>query len=266
MASMLSTCTLLEGLTLDACNVVSNLIVTGPPSLRLKKLKVRYCSATKIEISAANLIAFDFSGDITRISSFSAPRLLEVRFNTGTKASTFAHGLAQFASHPCLENLSLIMYSSTVKEIPQSIPLFKNLKELNMNIWNSSCGSEEDELLWVLFILKATPLLQKLELTVCAQDFFENQLEIRSFSGFSHDQLRQIEMHGFVGNWYEVEFAIYMLESLKILELMVIDPSTRCYRNGMWANYVDSSWEEKHKPIVQDKLEKVKTSAQLRIL
>uniref|UniRef100_A0A7N2R9D3 At1g61320/AtMIF1 LRR domain-containing protein n=1 Tax=Quercus lobata TaxID=97700 RepID=A0A7N2R9D3_QUELO len=166
MASMLSTCTLLEGLTLDACNVVSNLIVTGPPSLRLKKLKVRYCSATKIEISAANLIAFDFSGDITRISSFSAPRLLEVRFNTGTKASTFAHGLAQFASHPCLENLSLIMYSSTVKEIPQSIPLFKNLKELNMNIWNSSCGSEEDELLWVLFILKATPLLQKLELTV----------------------------------------------------------------------------------------------------
>ena len=73
-------------------------------------------------------------------------------------------------------------------------------------------------------------------------------------------------MHGFVGNWYEVEFAIYMLESLKKLELMVIDPSTRCYRNGMWANYVDSSWEEKHKPIVQDRLEKVKTSAQLRIL
>lgn len=114
MASMLSTCTLLEGLTLDACNVVSNLIVTGPPSLRLKKLKVRYCSTKKIEISAANLIAFDFSGDITRISSFSAPRLLKVHFNTGTKASTFAHGLAQFASHPCLENLSLIMYSSTV--------------------------------------------------------------------------------------------------------------------------------------------------------
>uniref|UniRef100_A0A7N2MCJ7 Uncharacterized protein n=1 Tax=Quercus lobata TaxID=97700 RepID=A0A7N2MCJ7_QUELO len=82
---MLSTCTLLEGLTLDACNVDSNLIVTGPPSLRLKKLKVRYCSAKKIEISAANLIAFDFSGDITRISSFSAPRLLKVHFYTGAR-------------------------------------------------------------------------------------------------------------------------------------------------------------------------------------
>ena len=47
---------------------------------------------------------------------------------------------------------------------------------------------------------------------------------------------------------------------------MVIDPSRRCYRNGMWANYTDPSWEEKHKSIVQEKFEKVKTSAQLKIL
>uniref|UniRef100_A0A7N2MDR7 At1g61320/AtMIF1 LRR domain-containing protein n=1 Tax=Quercus lobata TaxID=97700 RepID=A0A7N2MDR7_QUELO len=105
MASMLSTCTLLEGLTLDACNVVSNLIVTGPPSLRLKMLKVRYCSTKKIEISAANLIAFDFSGDITRISSFSAPRLLKVRFNTGER-NTPKHTIIQESQrieHECLE-------------------------------------------------------------------------------------------------------------------------------------------------------------------
>ena len=73
-------------------------------------------------------------------------------------------------------------------------------------------------------------------------------------------------MHGFMGSWCEVEFAIYMLESLTKLELMVIDPSRRCYRNGMWANYTDPSWEEKHKSIVQDKFEKVKRSAQLKIL
>ena len=47
---------------------------------------------------------------------------------------------------------------------------------------------------------------------------------------------------------------------------MVIDPSRRCYRNGMWANYTDPSWEEKHKSIVQEKFEKVKMSAQLKIL
>ena len=56
------------------------------------------------------------------------------------------------------------------------------------------------------------------------------------------------------------------LKALTKLELMVIDPSRRCYRNGMWANYTDPSWEEKHKSIVQEKFEKVKTSAQLKIL
>ena len=56
------------------------------------------------------------------------------------------------------------------------------------------------------------------------------------------------------------------LKALTKLELMVIDPSRRCYRNGMWANYTDPSWEEKHKSIVQEKFEKVKMSAQLKIL
>lgn len=52
-----------------------------------------------------------------------------------------------------------------MQEIPQSVPLFKNLKELNLEVY-LSCGLEEDGLWWVLSILKATPLLQKLELTV----------------------------------------------------------------------------------------------------
>ena len=71
-------------------------------------------------------------------------------------------------------------------------------------------------------------------------------------------------MHGFMGSQCEVNFAIY--KALTKLELMVINPSRRCYRNGMWANYTDPSWEEKHKSIVQEKFEKVKTSAQLKIL
>ena len=78
-------------------------------------------------------------------------------------------------------------------------------------------------------------------------------------------------MHGFMGNWYEVDFAIYMLESLTKLELMVIDPSHPTIRFGSrtWTNNEPtphSSWRERHKAIVQEKLEKVNTSAQLIIL
>jgi hypothetical protein len=74
-------------------------------------------------------------------------------------------------------------------------------------------------------------------------------------------------MYGFMGNWYEVEFAIYMLESLTKLELMVIDPSITFNGSREWTNHPPHpSWRERHKAIVQEKLEKVKTSARFIIL
>ncbi|GMY08972.1 putative F-box domain, leucine-rich repeat domain, L domain-containing protein [Fagus crenata] len=191
---------------------------------------------------------------------------MHVYFST-LQIKTLPHALAQFASHSHLETLSLYMDPHLVQEIPQSIPLFRNLKQLNMAVMNSDYGSEEDELLWVLSILKATPLLFKLELTVWGHEFYENQPKIRSLSGFSHDQLRQIKMYGFMGNCYEVEFAIYMLKSLTKLKLMVIDPSITFNGSREWTNHrPHPSRRERHKAIVQEKLEKVKTSARLIIL
>ena len=113
IASMLSTCTLLEGLTLKACEVVSNLIVAGPSCLRLKDLKVFGGSVNNIEISAPNLISFEYSGNILLISSITAPRLLNVFFST-LQIKTLPHALAQFASHPHLETLSLYMHPHLV--------------------------------------------------------------------------------------------------------------------------------------------------------
>jgi hypothetical protein len=113
IASMLSTCTLLEGLTLKACEVVSSLIVAGSSSLRLKDLKVFGGSINNIEISAPNLISFEYSGNILLISSITAPRLLNVYFST-LQIKTLPHALAQFASHPHLETLSLYMHPHLV--------------------------------------------------------------------------------------------------------------------------------------------------------
>jgi hypothetical protein len=64
-----------------------------------------------------------------------------------------------------------------------------------------------------------------------------------------------------LSNWYEGEFAIYMLKSLTKLELMVIDPSITFNGSRKWTNHPPHhSWRERHKAIVQDKLEKVKMS------
>lgn len=55
----------------------------------------------------------------------------------------------------------------------------------------------------------------------------------------------------YMGLWVigmkSIEFAIYMLQSLTKLELMVIKPSRRSFRNGTWSNYVDPSWKGRHK-------------------
>ena len=123
MASLLSTCTLLESLTLEGCKVISNLIITAPLSLRLNNLKVFNGSIKKIEIYAPNLITFEYSGHILRIASITAPRLLNVYFNT-LQINTLPHALLQFASHPHLQILSLVMYPHLVSACAYNLLLF----------------------------------------------------------------------------------------------------------------------------------------------
>lgn len=101
---------------------------------------------------------------------------------------------------------------------------------------------------------------------------------MRGLSGFTHDNLRKVKMQGFQSNMYEIEFAICILKNAKKLQQIVIDPFGKLYFGGAdraaWVevkslghkNYNDSSWEERRRAVVQEKLRRVRSDARIIIL
>ncbi|VVA29744.1 PREDICTED: F-box/FBD/LRR-repeat [Prunus dulcis] len=138
MASMFSICLFLESLSLLGCSIDSSLIVDGP-SLRLDDLKVLNCfnDPANIKISAVNLASFEYSGNIHHISSIKTPRLSRIYFNNHMVQNAFPHALTRLASFPQL-----------VKELPESLPTFRNLKQLELVVHGPEKSSKDNELVW----------------------------------------------------------------------------------------------------------------------
>ncbi|XP_040371753.1 putative F-box/LRR-repeat protein At3g58880 [Rosa chinensis] len=270
-ACMFSVCLFLESLTLIRCHLDSCLIVSGS-LLHLNDLKLFQCfNLSRIEISALNLISFEYTGRIPTISFIQAPRLSRIYFwglNNNTIAN--ANALTQFASTPALETLQLLI----VQEVPQSIPTFRYIKQLDLNI---VLGEKSDynvhDLMLVLNLLKATPVLEELVIKVRHPKYSEkNQQERTEISGFAHDCLRRVKMQGFQSNACEIEFAIWLLKYSLKLEIMVIDPFGDMYLGGDMWEAIDAyglrsarSWEE-HRAFVQKELKRVQTHAQVIVL
>ncbi|CAB4305287.1 unnamed protein product [Prunus armeniaca] len=190
MASMFSICLFLESLSLLGCSIDSSLIVDGP-TLRLNDLKVLNCfnDPANIKISAVNLASFEYSGNIHHISSIKTPRLSRIYFNNHMVQNAFPHALTRLASFPQLVTLYLLLEDDLVKEQPESLPTFRNLKQLELVVHGPEKSSKDNELVWVLKFLKATPLLQELAIKArWGPQFYEGQPAIRNIdSGFLHD-------------------------------------------------------------------------------
>ncbi|CAB4274861.1 unnamed protein product [Prunus armeniaca] len=145
-----------------------------------------------IKISAVNLASFEYSGNIHHISSIKTPRLSRIYFNNHMVQNAFPHALTRLASFPQLVTLYLLLEDDLVKEQPESLPTFRNLKQLELVVHGPEKSSKDNELVWVLKFLKflkATPLLQELAIKArWGPQFYEGQPAIRNIdSGFLHD-------------------------------------------------------------------------------
>ncbi|PQP99105.1 putative F-box/LRR-repeat protein [Prunus yedoensis var. nudiflora] len=126
------------------------------------------------------------------------------------------------------------------KELPRSLPTFRDLKKLEVDLF-----SLKADLAGVLNLLKATPFLE------------------------------QLVVSAFRSTPYEIEFAISILKNTTKLEIMEINPFGEIYLvAGVWRKVMgirgpyasNSSWEEKDRALVQEKLKEVKTDARIIIL
>ncbi|CAL5372222.1 unnamed protein product [Camellia sinensis] len=225
IASVFSNCLLLEDLTLKTCDSFSKLLVVGS-SLRLVHLKVIRClKIVNFVISAPNLTTFEFSGNILLLSSLEAPSL-EKMYIYVCGGSGIPHAFNLFTNLPRFENLYLTLPIDLrkVEGKPKSLGSFRNLKQLELFYGGDS------ELTWLLSILNALPLLQNLSLMFCIERIEEDQTMQRiNVGGTTLDQLKHVKMGGCVGNWYEIEFAKFVLRAATKLEKLVITPVKRYY-------------------------------------
>ncbi|KAF8393760.1 hypothetical protein HHK36_019958 [Tetracentron sinense] len=227
---LLSNCLLLEGLSMTKCMLSTKLSVIGA-SLHLKYLNILCChDLEKIEISASNLISFNYIGDILRVAFGSATKLIKVHIGIPCNIwGGINYALTGLANDlPLLETLSLCSWDIEGKIIPASISTFNNLKQLNL----AFSPSRHVDLLWIASILKASPFLQKLRLLMGLSKLNQVRSVIRRPSKCPHNQLKEIEFSGFLGNQNEIELAIYLLDNAIALERMVIDPLRKFYRGG----------------------------------
>ncbi|KAL6136482.1 hypothetical protein ACLB2K_061777 [Fragaria x ananassa] len=230
MAHLFSACSLLENLTLYSCDVSSNLIIG--PSLHLHDLKVLGCYLFgKIEIDAVNLSSLEYVGYRNEIL-MRTPKLVTF-FYMILDQDLLPNVLTQITSCPELSTLHLLI-TDDVHHITQNFPTLRNLKQLKLDIlyFEQDDDPLKFELGSVLNILRAALLLEDFVMTVRAKDY---QGDMRNLSTFSHNHLRRIKMQGFQGKWFEIEFAISILNIATKLEVMVIDPHGSYYKgDGSW--------------------------------
>ncbi|WJX85596.1 hypothetical protein P8452_68033 [Trifolium repens] len=121
-------------------------------------------------------------------------------------------------------HLDIILKVTTSLKITQPL---KHLKQLNLMIYNPFILDNEYDPLWILNILRASPLLQKLKIMYTNSYFVTNQKDIRDVEMFSHDEIKVIELGGCVGNWFEIEFVINVLKYAHKLEQIIVSPYWR---------------------------------------
>ncbi|KAL6287363.1 hypothetical protein ACE6H2_011753 [Prunus campanulata] len=267
LARLLSDCLLLESLTLDSCTGATDLIVGGP-SLRLNDLRVVNCSdIERVDISQVKVAYLELvTGRPNLHLSIKPPHPARIYYDA-FDFNEFWHTLTQFGSFLGLETLGMMVVTG---QIPQNLPVFRDLKKLDLRLFYGA------DLVGPLNLLNAAPRLEELVVTLLVENFRENQQQmLESFSAVKHDHLRKVKLQAFRSTPCEIEFVISILQITTKLEIMEIDPFGKFYMGGgaCWdvlgvnvAYLSNSYWEEKGRSLIQEKLKEVKTDAQIIIL
>ncbi|KAL7168611.1 hypothetical protein ACSBR2_038947 [Camellia fascicularis] len=263
--SILSSCLNLEWLRLKNSILPETLCIHGP-SLHLKILIVHECyRVEKFEISSIGLTTFEYIGEVKNFSFLDVPRLekVHIRFIVAYERGTqyMFNGIAN--DLPRLQTLSLVLTTDEVLPIPARITRFNSLKQLELFVMVSS----DFNLLSLTSLLNASPLLQKLHLSLHTGRSRGRRIE-QQYSKHVHCELKEVEVHGFLGRWNEMELAIYLLKNAVSLERMILSTQKRLYHGGGKWTSSRCPWFEWHrkKACAYDLLQKEKVNSHTELL
>ncbi|CAL5195006.1 unnamed protein product [Lathyrus oleraceus] len=232
--SFIQSLTQLEELHLVHCDFKSLSIMIASSSLR--HLEVTSCyllfgnsmkDVTLTSLDCPKLTSLDYRGHFLPNMNFNTPMLNNIQLPL-VYSGEYLNAFRLLATLPKFENLQLEIYSMVPTSVKITQPL-KHLKELSL-IFNRPFDTPrklEFDLSSILNILQASPLLEKLSVMITSPEIIENQKVDRDVEAFSHDEVKDIELRGCVGNWYEVEFAMNVMKYANKLERIVLSPYWR---------------------------------------
>ncbi|XP_044498069.1 uncharacterized protein LOC123220114 isoform X2 [Mangifera indica] len=248
--NLLSNCFLLEKLSLIQCQGPFNLNIGGSGSGssqgRLKFLCIKCCpTLNRIEISSESLASLEYTGILINFSFKYVRNLTEtyLYFSTYNGHNGVTYALTRLGSEiPQLKKLNFLSVKSmNVLKLPNNELVFTNVKLLILTIYPFQ---DEDRLIWIAYILRAFPLLQKLELNLFTPNFIkQTEMIERLLAECPHEILTEVEINGFNGNQHEVELLSYLLENLVKLKTLVIDSCPKIYQGcNSWVYEEANSW------------------------
>ncbi|XP_021822890.1 uncharacterized protein LOC110764272 [Prunus avium] len=191
-------------------------LIVGGPSLRLNDLRVVNCSdIERVDISLVKVAYLELvTGRPNLHLSIKPPHPARIYYDA-FDFNEFWDTLTQFGSFVGLETLGMMV----VTGIPQNLPVFRDLKKLDLRLFYGA------DLVGPLNLLNAAPRLEELVVTLLVENFCENQQQqIESFSAVKHDRLRKVKLQAFRSTPCEIEFVISILQITTKLEIMEIDP------------------------------------------
>ncbi|XP_050238004.1 F-box/FBD/LRR-repeat protein At5g22660-like [Mercurialis annua] len=205
----LSNCPFLRELYMERITSLPDLIICGP---KLKHFTLIDSDVESLEISAPNLVSFEFSNDIEPTICFkNTPSLKHVSLEGYDSYVPLVSGnldpILNLVSH--LDSLALTQ--SDEPEISWrrpflNFPTLGSLKQLQL----STCHYNAVALDTLILLLNASPELIKLSVIILEDEFGGSKSERNCFTMCSHhhhQRLEVVEIVGFGGSEREIEFA-----------------------------------------------------------
>ncbi|MCD7456896.1 hypothetical protein HAX54_033546 [Datura stramonium] len=220
LEGILSSCLNLNQLIIQSCKLPYKLCISGTVTF---VGFTNCCGLEEIDLRATDLHTLDYSFDErVRFYFSSVPVLKHVKIClTGEAAMAYIFGEFARDLPDQVKSLTVTTYYNQVTHFPTETQVFRNLRKLVLLV----VDTDYIDIFKVSPVLDACPLLQYLDLV---RRHSYNGKAIGShhtrppLSPTYHTELKDVRFGGFRGKGEEIDLAIYILKSAKLLDQMFL--------------------------------------------
>ncbi|CAL5396314.1 unnamed protein product [Camellia sinensis] len=215
LSSLISSCLLLERLTVESSTSFEPLEIAAP-NLRFLRCKGLFSS-----------ICFKNTPQLARVSIYLNKEVL--------MEGESSNSVMFFGSLPVVEFLELNGYyvmGMAAGKVPKMLPT--TLSHLKILELNDICFGEPNEVSIVLCLIRSSPNLAKIKIEACTRETTAIDpvlellvlLEMQDGWGVYLNQLREVEMRNLSGIRFELDLIKLLLAKSPMLERMLIEPNS----------------------------------------